>query len=173
MSFLDLEKAFVDIHVPWHLIWHSLHSHGTPKEYIQWIQLLYTNTTSIVLVGLSELCPITLGVHQGSVLSPLLLILCMDRPTVDIQVLQPWSLLFLKIIFGVLCLLWYDSGEQTGSEVGEREEGRIGKGPRAGIRTRDACNAMTLYVNALPIWLSAPTALVTSIRYLPSWQNPL
>ncbi len=40
-------------------------------------------------------------------------------------------------------------------------------------RTRDVCNAMTLYVDALPIWLSAPTALVTSIRYLPSWQNRL
>ncbi len=27
--------------------------------------------------------------------------------------------IFLRFIFGVLPLLWYDSGEQTGSEVGE------------------------------------------------------
>ncbi len=81
MAFLDLEKAFLDIHVPWDLIWHSLHSHGT--EYIQWIQLLYTNTTSIVqcLVGLSELFPITIGVHQGSVLSPLFSVFCVYYDT--------------------------------------------------------------------------------------------
>ncbi len=75
---------------------------------------------------------------------------------------------FFKDYFWCFVFIMIDSGEQTGSEVGEREEGRIGKGPRTGIRNRDACNAMTLYVNALPIWLSAPTALATSIRYLPS-----
>ncbi len=33
--------------------------------------------------------------------------------------------------------LQQDCVEQTGSEVGEREGDRIGKGPQAGIRTRD------------------------------------
>ncbi|KAK2889648.1 hypothetical protein Q8A67_015023 [Cirrhinus molitorella] len=33
----------------------------------------------------------------------------------------------------------------TGSEVGEREWGRVGKGPRAGIRTRDARSATALW----------------------------
>ncbi len=38
--------------------------------------------------------------------------------------------------------------ESKQSEVGEREGDRIEKGPRAGIQTRDACNA-TAFVGAL------------------------
>uniref|UniRef100_A0A673IM55 ribonuclease H n=1 Tax=Sinocyclocheilus rhinocerous TaxID=307959 RepID=A0A673IM55_9TELE len=89
MAFLDLEKAFN--RVPRDLIWHSLCSRGAPEEYIWWIQLLYANTTSVF--------PITVGVHQGSALFPLLFILCMNTPTADIQVPQPWSLLFADDIF--------------------------------------------------------------------------
>ncbi len=43
-----------------------------------------------------------------------------------------------------VCLLGQDSVEQTGREVGEREGGGIGKGPRVGIRTRDANNATAI-----------------------------
>ncbi len=63
--------------------------------------------------------------------------------------------LFLKrFIFGILPLLQQDSVEQTGREVGEREGGRIRKGPPAGIQTQDARNATVLYVGALPTRLS-------------------
>ncbi len=41
---------------------------------------------------------------------------------------------------------YYDT---TGSEVGEREGGRIGKGPRAEIQTLDARNSTALYFGAL------------------------
>ncbi|KAK3516887.1 hypothetical protein QTP70_028262, partial [Hemibagrus guttatus] len=70
-------------------------------EYVRWIQLLYTNTSSFVRypADLSEPFPITVGVHQGSTLSPLLFILCMDTATVDIQASHPWSLLFADDIF--------------------------------------------------------------------------
>ncbi len=34
--------------------------------------------------------------------------------------------------------------------------GGIGKGPWAGIRMRDVCNAMALYVNTLPTRLLVP-----------------
>ncbi len=80
MAFFDLKKAF---------------------DRVRWIQLLYANTTSIVQcpAGLSKPFPITIGVHQGSALSPLLFILCMDTATADIQVPQPWSLLFADDIF--------------------------------------------------------------------------
>ncbi|KAL1281136.1 hypothetical protein QQF64_015736, partial [Cirrhinus molitorella] len=47
---------------------------------------------------------------------------------------------------------------QIRKRSGEREGGRVGKGPRAGNRTRDARCAMALYVGALPTRISVPTA---------------
>ncbi len=95
MAFLDLEKAFD--RVPLDLIWHYLRS---LEEYVRWIQLLYANTIIVVRcpAGLSK-PPITIGVDQVSALSPLLFILCMDTATADIQVPQPWSLIFADDIF--------------------------------------------------------------------------
>ena len=94
LAFLDLEKAFD--RVPHSLIWHALRSHGVPETYIKWVQLLYTNTTSTVrcAAGLSKPFGITVGVHQGSALSPLLFNICMDTVTADIQTAHPWTLLF-------------------------------------------------------------------------------
>jgi len=42
---------------------------------------------------------ISVGVHQGSALSPLLFILCMDSATADIQHPHPWSLLYADDVF--------------------------------------------------------------------------
>ena len=94
MAFLDLEKAFD--RVPHNLIWYSLRSHGVPEIYIRWIRLLYSNATSSIRcpVGVSEPFDIRVGVHQGSALSPLLFILCMDTVTADLQTPHPWSLLY-------------------------------------------------------------------------------
>ncbi len=46
MVFLDLEKAFN--RVPHELIWASLQSHSVPEAYINWVQILYQNVTSVV-----------------------------------------------------------------------------------------------------------------------------
>lgn len=99
MAFLDLERAFD--RVPHDLIWHSLRSHGVPKAYVKWIQLLYDNATSSVrcAAGLSPPFPVSVGVHQGSALSPLLFFLCMDTITADLQLPHPWSLLFADDVF--------------------------------------------------------------------------
>uniref|UniRef100_A0A914WD71 Reverse transcriptase domain-containing protein n=1 Tax=Plectus sambesii TaxID=2011161 RepID=A0A914WD71_9BILA len=94
IAFLDLEKAFD--RVPHDLIWTSLRSHGVPEEYVRWIKILYANKTSAVRcpAGTSEPFPITVGVHQGSALSPLLFILCMDTVSADLQTPHPWTLLY-------------------------------------------------------------------------------
>ncbi|ROL54701.1 RNA-directed DNA polymerase from mobile element jockey [Anabarilius grahami] len=99
MAFLDLEKAFD--RVPHDLIWHSLHSHGVPEAYVEWIKLLYKGVTSAVrcAAGLSPPFPINVGVLQRSALSPLLFILCMDTITADLQSPHPWSLLFADDVF--------------------------------------------------------------------------
>ncbi len=65
----------------------------------------------------------------------------------------------LAYIFGIILnflTLVQDSVEVTGSEVGERGGGRIGKGPRAGIQTRDVRSAICWHT---AYWLLVPTYL--------------
>ncbi|ETN85821.1 hypothetical protein NECAME_16637 [Necator americanus] len=58
--------------------------------------LLYAKPTSVVrcAAGTSKPFPVQVGVHQGSSLSLLLSILCMDTITKEIQKQHPWTLLF-------------------------------------------------------------------------------
>ncbi len=54
---------------------------------------------------------------------------------------------FFKFYFWHFCLflLQQDRVELTGSEVGEREGGGLGKGPQVGIQTQDAWSTMSLH----------------------------
>ncbi|ETN85809.1 reverse transcriptase [Necator americanus] len=94
LAFLDLEKAFD--RVPHELLWMSMRSHRVPEEYVRWTKLLYAKPTCVVrcAAGASRPFPVQVGVHQGSSLSPLLFILCMDTITKEIQKQHPWTLLF-------------------------------------------------------------------------------
>ncbi|KAK6762963.1 hypothetical protein RB195_023610 [Necator americanus] len=94
LAFLDLEKAFD--RVPHELLLMSMRSHRVPEEYVRWTKLLFAKPTSVVrcAAGTSRLFPVQVGVHQGSSLSPLLFILCMDTMTKEIQKQHPWTLLF-------------------------------------------------------------------------------
>ncbi|EYC40903.1 hypothetical protein Y032_0590g385 [Ancylostoma ceylanicum] len=94
LAFLDLEEAFDRI--PRELICLSLRYHGIPEEYVRWMQLLYRNVTSSVrsAAGTSAPFDVHVGVHQGSALSPLLFILCMDTVSSDLQSRPPRTLLY-------------------------------------------------------------------------------
>ncbi|KAK6762979.1 hypothetical protein RB195_023618 [Necator americanus] len=94
LAFLHLEKAFD--RVAHELLWISMRSHRVPEEYVWWRKLFYAKPTSIVrcAAGTSRSFPVQVGVHQGSSLSPLLFILCMDTMTKEIQKQHPWTLLF-------------------------------------------------------------------------------
>ena len=60
------------------------------------MKLLYTDSQSQVrsVAGTTAPFKVAVGVHQGSAISPLLFILCLDRITRDIQGEHPWTLLY-------------------------------------------------------------------------------
>ena len=91
-AFLDLEKAFDK--VPYGVIWWALRKHRVPEEYVQWIKLIYHNASSHVqtAAGQSKEFQIKVGVHQGSVLSPLLFITVMNAVIKSLRREPPWTL---------------------------------------------------------------------------------
>ena len=76
--FIDLEKAFD--RTPRSLISVALRDQKVPETYVKVVEDMYRDSTTKVrcLAGTTEDFPITVGVHQGSVLSPLLFILVLD-----------------------------------------------------------------------------------------------
>ena len=75
MAFVDLEEAFD--RVPWKVIWWALRKLGV-EEWIVWlVHRMYANTRSRVRFGegYSEEFEVKVGVHQGSILRPLLFIM--------------------------------------------------------------------------------------------------
>ena len=75
MAFTDLEKTFDQ--VPQKVIWWVLRKLGVEEWTVQLVQGMYANVQSRVRVGegYSEEFEMKEGVHQGSVLSPLLFII--------------------------------------------------------------------------------------------------
>ncbi|KAM0844118.1 hypothetical protein ACQ4PT_057266 [Festuca glaucescens] len=94
MVFIDLEKA--DDKIPRTVMWWALEKHKVPTKYITLIRDMYDRVVTSVRAGDSETdtFPITIGLHQGSALSPYMFSLVLDEVTKDIQVDIPWCMLF-------------------------------------------------------------------------------
>lgn len=92
--FIDLKKAFDS--VPREVLWDSLRRKTVPEPYIRAIQDMYQGSESVVrtAVGETDPFPITLGLHQGSALSPFLFNLVIDEATKGVRREVPWNILF-------------------------------------------------------------------------------
>ena len=93
-AFIDLEKAFD--RVPRKVLWWAMRSLGIEEWVVRLVQGMYNNARSRVRVGdsYSEEFEVGVGVHQGSVLSPLLFIIVLEALSRDFRVGVPWELFF-------------------------------------------------------------------------------
>ena len=93
-AFVDLEKAFD--RVPRKVLWWALRSLGVEEWAVRVIQGMYTDVKSRVRVNgqYSKEFGVGVGVHQGSVLSPLLFILVLEALSRQFRSGVPWELLY-------------------------------------------------------------------------------
>jgi len=78
MAFIDLEKAFD--RVPREVVWWALRSLGVDEWLVTVIKAMYADTSTMVKLngGVTRGFGVKVGVHQGSVLSPLLFIIVLE-----------------------------------------------------------------------------------------------
>jgi len=91
---VDLEKAFD--RVPRKVIWWALRKLGVEEWIVRLVQSMYANARSQVRVGdgYSEEFEVKVGVHQGSVLSPLLFIIVLEALSREFRSGVPWEDLY-------------------------------------------------------------------------------
>ena len=94
MAFVDLEKAFD--RVPRDVIWWAMRKLGIDEWLVCLVQSMYKDVRSRVRVGdgYSEEFGVGVGVHQGSVLSPLLFIIVLEALSREFRTGCPWELLY-------------------------------------------------------------------------------
>ena len=126
MAFVDLEKAFD--RVPRKVIWWALRKLGVDEWIVRLVHGMYSNARSRVRVGegYSEEFEVKVGVHQGSVLSPLLFIIVLEALSREFRYGVPWEDLYaddLVIIAESLkecvrrLLTWKEAMEEKGLRV--------------------------------------------------------
>ena len=94
MAFVDLEKAFD--RVPRDVIWWAMRKLGIDEWLVCLVQSMYKDERSRVRVGdgYSEEFGVGVGVHQGSVLGPLLFIIVLEALSREFRTGCPWELLY-------------------------------------------------------------------------------
>ena len=94
MAFIDLEKTFD--RVPRDVIWWAMRKLGIDEWLVRLVQSMYKYVRSRVRVGdgYSEEFGVGVGVHQGSVLSPLLFIIVLEALSREFRTGCPWELLY-------------------------------------------------------------------------------
>jgi len=93
-AFIGLEKAFDCI--PRRVLWWAMRKLGIAEWVVKTVLVMYHSPKSLIRLNgkYSEDFPINVGVHQGSVLSPLLFILVMEALSRDLRSGCPWELIY-------------------------------------------------------------------------------
>ena len=93
-AFVDLEKA--SDCVPRRVIWWAMRKLGIDEWIVRFVQTMYHNTKSRVTVNntFTDEFGVKVGVHQGSVLSPLLFIILLEALLREFHTGTPWKLLY-------------------------------------------------------------------------------
>ena len=128
-AFVDLEKAFD--RVPRSVLWWALRSVGVEEWAVRVVQGMYANARSRVRVNgqLSEEFGVGVGVHQGSVLSPLLFILVLEALSREFRTGVPWELLYADDL-----VIIADSLEECISKLKVWKTGMESKGLRVNMK---------------------------------------
>nr|CDJ91569.1 RNA-directed DNA polymerase (reverse transcriptase) domain containing protein [Haemonchus contortus] len=84
LAFLDLEKAFDRL--PREVLWSALRKRNVPEHLIFLVKDMYDGSTTTIRTahGQTGAIDVTVGVHQGSALSPFLFLLTMDVITEEL-----------------------------------------------------------------------------------------
>ena len=126
MAFVDLEKAFD--RVPRKVIWWALRKLGVEEWIVRLVQGMHANAQSRVHVGegYSEEFEAKVGVHQGSVLSPLLFIIVLEALSWECCSGVPWEDLYANDLVIIaesleecvrMLLTWKEAMEKKGLRV--------------------------------------------------------
>ena len=127
-TFVDLEKAFD--RVPRKVVEWALRKVGV-EEWIIWVVMaMYKNARSAVNINgiIGEAFNVKVGVHQGSVLSPLLFIIVMEALSREFRKGLPWELLYADDL-----VLMAESLAEIENLFGKWKRGMEGKGLHVNI----------------------------------------
>ena len=94
LDFVDLEKGFD--RVPREVISWAMRKLGVEEWIVSAVMSKYAGAKTVVrtIYGNSESFEVKVGMHQGSVLSPLLFVIVMDAISREFRVALPWELLY-------------------------------------------------------------------------------
>jgi hypothetical protein len=128
LAFVDLEKAFD--RVPRDVVWWALKSLGVDDELINIIRSMYENVMTSVKLndGESEAFAVRVGVHQGSVLSPLLFIIVLEALSRAFRDGLPLELLYADDL-----ALAAESEKQLMEKIKRWKDGMEEKGLRVNV----------------------------------------
>ena len=127
-AFVDLEKAFD--RVPRKVLWWALRKVGVPEWIVRVVQIMYQSARSKVKVNnsYSDVFNVQAGVHQGSVLSPLLFIIVLEALSREFSTGCPWELLYADDL-----VIIADTNDELLSKLGSWKTNLEAKGLRVNM----------------------------------------